>query len=684
VPPLAVLLATSLSVPFVPQQRPETCGAAALAMVLRYWGQPGSHDELARELGPADFQGVAGSRLAELARARGLTATAYQGDLVQLRDFVGKGRPLIVAWSLGGGRFHDVVVVGFAPDGRVVVNDPARGAGRAVAARDFERRWAAASHWTLLVMPVPREGGGGALADGLAASREGRHEEAARALAQAVAEAPTYDALVALGVAQARVGDTDAARAALDRARALDPARPEALVESGGLHFLEQRYGDAAEDFGRALDRGEDPYARRMRASSRHLAGRSDEALDDWNRLGEPRVTAVHLGGIRHTRSRVVLRELAFAEGGLLTRNQLRETRLRLHEVGVFDRVRLRPVPKGDGTADVDVAFLERHGFGSPLALGMRLGADAFRQQVRVTYDNLGGQGIVVGALGKWQSTQPRIVAGVAWPHPFGLPFHLRVEAEHARPEYDLGGRFRLRTRGVDLRLRRVLGARTVGEIGWTARVRRVSTVRADAPEGRLTGLTARIERRLVDGLRHRLTGSLEGFRAIDFLGSQVPATRGIASVKYIGLWSGPDIDDPLPGSSLGARLTLGVAGSNLPLDLMFMPGAASETAWPLRAHRQKSNGVLGPAPIGPKMALLNAEWRQRIWGSHGLEFGVAALYDALHMVDTLQGPRSSTFHDAGVGMRLVSGGSVLRIDYSHSLTGDHRSAWTAGFGHAF
>jgi hypothetical protein len=83
-------------------------------------------------------------------------------------------------------------------------------------------------------------------------------------------------------------------------------------------------------------------------------------------------------------------------------------------------------------------------------------------------------------------------------------------------------------------------------------------------------------------------------------------------------------------------------------------------------------------------MALLNAEWRQRLWSSQGLQLGVVALYDALHMVDAADGAVSGTFHDAGVGMRWVSGGVVLRIDYCHSLTRDHRSAWTAGFGHAF
>ena len=41
---MAVLAAAvTLPVPFVPQRK-DTCGAAALAMVMRYWGADVSHD----------------------------------------------------------------------------------------------------------------------------------------------------------------------------------------------------------------------------------------------------------------------------------------------------------------------------------------------------------------------------------------------------------------------------------------------------------------------------------------------------------------------------------------------------------------------------------------------------------------------------------------------------------------
>ncbi len=149
---LALLLALALDVPYVPQ-RTDSCGAAALAMVLRYWGVEAAHDEIAGVLVEPELRGIRGSRLAAYAEERGFVAVAHEGDRGHLRAHLAKGRPLIVALDAGKGRFHDVVVVDVAENGDVSVHDPAEGASRRLPARDFEKRWAKAGHWTLLVVP---------------------------------------------------------------------------------------------------------------------------------------------------------------------------------------------------------------------------------------------------------------------------------------------------------------------------------------------------------------------------------------------------------------------------------------------------------------------------------------------------------------------------------------------------
>jgi ABC-type bacteriocin/lantibiotic exporter with double-glycine peptidase domain len=151
---LALLLVPAMSVPFVPQEK-DACAAASLAMVLRYWNASIAEGEIKTALLEPELHGIKGSKLAQFAKDRGFQAIAYEGDLAQLRDFVLKGRPLIVAWQVGRKDFHDVVVVGFDDaDGSILVNDPAQGANRPVARATFEKRWAGAGHWTLLVLPM--------------------------------------------------------------------------------------------------------------------------------------------------------------------------------------------------------------------------------------------------------------------------------------------------------------------------------------------------------------------------------------------------------------------------------------------------------------------------------------------------------------------------------------------------
>lgn len=155
-PLVATALSLSLAVPFVGQEQ-NTCGAASLAMVLRYWGAGTSHDEIAREVVRPELKGALGSRLVTFARSRGFFAIAYEGDLQQLRDSLAKGRPVVVAWNLGQGLLHNVVVLGMETAGRrLLVNDPELGPRRWVDEEVFESRWGGADHWTLLVLPGPR------------------------------------------------------------------------------------------------------------------------------------------------------------------------------------------------------------------------------------------------------------------------------------------------------------------------------------------------------------------------------------------------------------------------------------------------------------------------------------------------------------------------------------------------
>ncbi|MET0551627.1 MAG: hypothetical protein ABW221_01220 [Vicinamibacteria bacterium] len=500
---------------------------------------------------------------------------------------------------------------------------------------------------------------------------------------QASAPVPSYDELVAAGIAEARAGRTGAARQVLDRAVLLDPARPEAWVERSGVDFLEKRYREAADGLARALALRDDAYARELRASALALQGRTVEALAEWNRLGAPVVGTVAIEGLARTHDRVARREVAAAEGALLRADAFRETRLRLREVGVFPRVRLRLVPRERGRADLAVALTERHGFGPWRVLAVTAAADLAREQVRLGYFDLGGAGVVVRAEYKWERTQPRVAGQIAWPRPLGLPAKLLVSGLRARPTYRFGGGdlVTLRTRGVDLALRRVIGPRTVVEAGWRRRVRTFDAVLPGAPSGGLSAATAAVEHALVDGPRDRLEVRLRAHVAAEALGSAVRYSQGAAAVRYERAL-GDDAEETL-ATGFAARALYGWGGDGTPLDAMFAAGAGAESELPLRGHDLKEGGVLGASPIARALLLVNLEWRQRIVTRHGLGLAVAGFTDVARPSRSVGGD-DRLLADAGIGLRVAAGGTVFRVDQGWSLSRDGRSALSAGFGRSF
>ena len=494
--------------------------------------------------------------------------------------------------------------------------------------------------------------------------------------------APTYDALVARGLAQAREGRTEAAAETLERAIALDPRRAEARIERAGLRFLQRRYDDAIDDLQDALELKDDPYARDLLAGTYLLTGRNDPAIAEWNRLGKPTLGKVRIVGLRHADERAVRRELAMEEGRRLEIDDYRNTRVRLEETGFFDSVEMRPLVTAPGKVDLEVAVLERHGFGSIPELAVRGAVDLTRRKVRLRYVNLRG-GITLGGEYKWEETQPFIGFTVDAFRPLGFPGMVSLEGLRSRPSYDFGeGPFRMRAKGGGVRGRVVVATRTVVEAGLRYRDRTFDVDRPDTPDGRIVGLEAGVDHTFWAGRRHDLVGSIRTVSAPRALGSDVSFGRVTGRVVHHLHVQRPD-GIPIEHGSIAAQVILGYGTDATPLDEMFAPGAASEMDLPLRAHRQKSGGVLGIAPISRSIALVNFEWRQRLWRAPIAQVGYVLFYDGGRM-GRVQPKSDVTLHDVGVGVRIgLRGAALLRLDHAWSLT-DGKKSLTAGIGQVF
>jgi predicted double-glycine peptidase len=130
-------------------------------MVMQYWvrEQPGldaaatDAESIHRKLPPSS-KGIHGSALKRYLEQHGFDAFIFDGELADLRNHTGRGRPLIVCLGLSGagGPLHYVVVTSINAS-EVIVNDPARGKLLREDLDDFKRAWKVTDNWAMLAVP---------------------------------------------------------------------------------------------------------------------------------------------------------------------------------------------------------------------------------------------------------------------------------------------------------------------------------------------------------------------------------------------------------------------------------------------------------------------------------------------------------------------------------------------------
>jgi hypothetical protein len=414
------------------------------------------------------------------------------------------------------------------------------------------------------------------------------------------------------------------------------------------------------------------------------MAGRDAEALAEWNRLGKPTLAAVEIGGLSVTRDAVARREIGIAEGEVLTPARLRAARRRLEATGAFDRVTVRARPRGDGSAGLDVAVAERHGFARGKAdFLLTTGVNLAWQRLRLRYSNLGGTGVAVGGSLRWQENRPETTLQLSWPRPLGIAAYGRLSGFRGEQAYDLGGPFAMRRRGLDLGFRHVLDAGFTLSAGVRTRERTFSRPYPDAPPGWLAGLELGLEGRLVETRRQRLDAAAQLFGAAHALGSALEYLQLDGELRYEGILSAPE-GRSVERSVLALRVRGGWGSGGLPVDEMYAPGISPESDLPLRAHPLTRGGALGANPVGRSVLLANTEWRQRLLHKAAFDVGVVGFVDAGWVGRVATASRSGLLVDAGVGVRIsILTGPVIRVDHAWGLR-DNSRALFVGLSQAF
>ena len=672
-PPAELEVHAILDVPYV-SQTPELCGGAAVAMVLRYWGERDVFaEDFASLVGP-DQGGILTGTLISAVFDRGWQAlvlpAAEDSFQARIQSEIDRGRPLIALIEVAPDTYHYVVLVG-STDQVVVVHDPARAPFRVLSWTEFDRAWSGAGRWSMLVLPPS------GFSPGLASSVTPAESVAARPPA-----ASSCDALVARSVDLALAGDAEAAETGLVAAVRLCPREAAPWRELAGMRFSQSRWSEAADLALTAVRVApDDAYTWQLVATSRHLSGDAMGALDAWNRTGEPRIDAIDVRGTVRTRQPVVARAAGLQPRQVLTPEAYGRALRRLRDLPAASSAQLRYEPLDGGRARVDVFIDERPTAPRGWLALASLGARALVLD-ELTVDVAGGLGAGERETvsWRWSAGRPRVALGLTLPSPQGLPGVLSLEGAWERQSYQ---------------------SRTPGGAGLTREERRRLAVhladwssswlrwRAGAALDRWRAGDDLGESRVQTHNYLAGEGAVEARLASDRLalaasgGWWVPlaAGDGFETLDLLAAWrSTADATRP----SWSAVTELGLAARVAPLALWQGAGTGQGRGGLLRAHSLLHGDVLDGPVFGRRV------WRGSLESERPLGrlltggVSVAGFVDAARAWHRSSGLGPSRLYvDAGGGVRVRGAGGVVRLDVAHGLRGGG-TMFSAGWGGAW
>ena len=672
-----------LDVPYV-SQTPELCGGAAVAMVLRYWGEREVFAQDFASLVTASDGGILTGTLAAAVRGRGWQAlvapAAEEAGRARIRSELDQGRPLIALVEVAPRTYHYVVIVG-STDREVVLHDPARAPFRVLPWAEFDRAWMATGRWMMLILPPS---GGPASAPVVPAPN------AALPAATPTDRSPCA-ALVEHSIEMAVTGDRAGAEQGLLAATGFCPNDAATWRELAGLRFAQGRLPEA-ETLALVAARlaPEDAYAWQLLAATRYMAGDTMGALAAWNQTNEPRIDSIQIYGAARTPHPIVVRATGLQPRQVLTPEAFRRALRRVGEVPVassarmtYDLVAEGPTDAGVGLADVNVSIAERkvvpRGW---TAIGM-LGARALLlREPRIDVAGLAGAGEVISVAWRWSTNRPRVALGLALPSPQWVPGVISIEGLWERQAYAPGAlpaaapRRETRQR-VGLRLSDWLTSWLRWQAGGALDHLREYAI-SDEPGGgprRYFAAETTVDVRLAD---ERVAFALSG-------GSWTPISggNGFTTGALFAAWrSTADATRPFWSAVTGVE----AASETAPLASWSGAGTGHGRTGLLRAHPLLDHGVLAGPVFGRRVAHVSLEYARPVARIRMAAISIAGFVDAAQAGRRLRGLDTSALYvDAGIGVRAHAPGvgGAIRIDMAHGLRGGG-TALSVGWGGAW
>ena len=628
-----------LDIPYV-TQTPELCGGAALAMVLRYWGERQVFaEDFASLVVPAE-RGIPTGALVEAVRARRWQATIVGADprdaRSQIYAAIERRQPLMALIEVSPRTYHYIVIAG-ATGKEIVVHDPARAPFRVLPWESFDRAWAAAGRWMMLVLPPA-----GAKDSGPAKTVDPIEREGALT---------PCDALVERGVALALGQDKAAAEEALVGATRMCPATASAWLELAGWRFAQQRWVEAR-GFAEAAVRlaPDDGHARELLATSRYLSGDVLGALEAWSRAGEPKIDLVNVSGVERTRHPVIVDAAGLQPREILTPEAFGRALRRVQALPVAASAGLRYEPLEGGLARVDVSINEREPYPkSWKTYGIVAGRAAIGQELKVDIAGVFGAGERISASGRWQDERPRAALSLMAPAPSRLPGIASFDLIWERQTYP----------GLRESRRRAALRLTDWAASWWRWSAGIGVDRFDAR--RYVSIAGSSELRLA---RDRIALGASATAWLPRHGSKKFGTR-----SFLLAWRSTADS----GRGVWSALTeLNLASRSAPLAVWEGAGTGSARPGLLRAHPLLDDRVLTGDVFGRRVARATFEYAHPVARTLAGHVSLAGFVDAAQAWRRMSPDSSPLFVDAGIGVRLRMPGrrEMVRLDAAHGLRG--------------
>lgn len=640
-----------LDVPYLPQSE-DLCGGAAMAMVLRYWGD--------RRVQPEDFaalidRSAAGIRTDVL--TADVTRRGWQGFPVDaaggansdwMRDQIDRGRPVVALIEVRPQRYHYIVIVGWT-SAQVIAHDPASTPFKVWTRADFDRAWAAAGRWALLVLPA---------ADTSTAAPQHPSTPALQHFSSACS--PLIQRMVDL----ARGGQAADAATGLVAATQLCPEDAAAWRELAGVRFLQSRWAEAAAtaELASTLEPA-DPAVWDLLATSRFLNDEPMAALDAWNQIARPAVDLVHVEGVRRVPHPTVVALLKLPSRTLLTAERQAHAARRLAELPSAAQTSLRYRPLSGGTADVDALVVERPAYPrGVLPIAAVLARGWLQDELRVDAASLAKSGELLTVAWRWWEARPQVSLSLAVPAISWLPGVTTVEGSWERQSYGAPVIAREERRHAGLRVADWASS----TVRWTAgtafdRWAADSYVSASA------------------GVDVRLAGDHVSVGASAAAATPLGSGTRFATGRLSSAWrSTTNRDRP----SLASIVAVTSASAAAPFAMWPGAGTGHGREPLLRAHPLLDAGVITGEAFGRRLAHGTIEYQHPLFRPAVGRLGLAVFADAARAWHRLGAENPSRLHvDLGVGVRLTAPGNrgAMRIDVARGLR-DKQMVVSAGW----